>query len=100
MPVWSLAELEACRARLYPRISPEAMLTSFTWFGGSVRRVLAVPTDQPEIRLKERVRAKSVSELVRAMSDPAMYQADFSHTLGHFKVCHHICWGMLAGVWT
>jgi hypothetical protein len=46
MPVWTLEELEACRARLYPKVSADLLVNLFGIAGGIPRYILEKPSAQ------------------------------------------------------
>jgi hypothetical protein len=86
MPVWNLKELEKCRQRLYRGVTAEEMLLRFSWFGGTIRTVLAKVQDPPQRCIERAMPSLEMSVAVlRALGGP-VGRANFSHMLGHIVV--------------
>lgn len=99
MPAWTLEELQLCRERLFPDTDEATVAERFTWFGGSIRRVLVQPRGNPEQELNTELYCGwlgRVEQLIEMMGFAMSYSFNFSHTLGHFLV--RPVWCLAAGL--
>jgi hypothetical protein len=86
MPTWSLAELQACRQRLYEDVAADTVAERYSWLGGSIRHVLVKLNTDPEQRVRGALHKQSAQQLVRAIEQAVSCASEFPHTLGHFQV--------------
>lgn len=91
MPTWSLQEMQACREQLYSDVTPDTAAQRYSWLGGSIRHVLVKTGASPEQLVLPAVQKQSAEDLVFAVSQASTWESDFSHTMGHFKVCQAVC---------
>jgi hypothetical protein len=83
LPVWSLEEMESCRAKLYTWVDQDTMKDRFTHFGGVVRFVLAKPT-YPFAKLMQKLSRADADRLIHLDMENA--RSDVRHSLAHAQV--------------
>lgn len=83
LPVWSLEELEKCRAELFKHVTPATMRHRYTQFGGVPRAVL----QQLEFTFQELLQklTKGAAERLLVL-DMAEARSDVRHSLVHAQV--------------
>lgn len=87
--MWSLEELEKCRAELYPAVHPDVMKKRYTEFGGVVRYVL----EQQDFLFKDllqRLTRGAADELLHLDLENARSQV--AHSLAHAQVSNLPHW--------
>jgi hypothetical protein len=83
LPVWSLEEMETCRAELYSWVGACTMKDRYTYFGGVVRFVLAKPTF-PFAKLMQKLSRADADRLIHLDMEDA--RSDVRHSLAHAQV--------------
>lgn len=83
LPVWSLEEMERCRAELYDWVDRDTMRDRYTHFGGVVRFVLAKPT-YPFANLMRKLSRAEADRLIRSGLEDV--RSDVYYSLAHAQV--------------
>ena len=87
MPIWSLEELQACRAVCYPSTSESRGKCLFDKWGGSSRSIFLIP-DTCEVLLNIFLHSKALNEVIADMEEVSMNArpSDTNHWLVHIRV--------------
>lgn len=86
MPVWSWAEIAACRQICFPSTEEKQVTEAYQRWGGICRYVLVLLRPADQELLETAIRGANLDVLVQFANDREVFSQDLPHSLLHFIV--------------